>query len=83
MGRPVTAHGMRATFKTWASDRTAHPIEVIDRRSRTLSKRAEQAYQRGTWFERRRELMNEWSDFCWPQPKVSNIVAFQTATSAA
>ena len=30
MGRGVTAHGMRATFKTWASDETTHAREVIE-----------------------------------------------------
>ena len=68
MGRSVTAHGMRATFKTWASDKTAHPIEVIELSlAHAVGGRAEQAYQRGTWFERRRDLMTEWSKFCWPE----------------
>ncbi len=70
-GRPdVTTHGFRATFKTWASDTTDHPREVIDAAAlaHVVGDRAERAYQRGSWLERRRKLMDEWADYCERPP---------------
>ena len=64
-GTAVTAHGFRATFKTWASDKTEHPREVIEAAlAHVVRDRAEQAYQRGSWFERRRALMADWGAYC-------------------
>ncbi|MBV8095895.1 MAG: tyrosine-type recombinase/integrase, partial [Acetobacteraceae bacterium] len=64
-GTEVTAHGFRATFKTWASDKTEHSREVIEASlAHVIGDRAEQAYQRGSWFERRRALMADWAAYC-------------------
>jgi integrase len=61
----ITTHGFRATFKTWASDRTEEPREIIESSlAHIVGDRAEQAYQRGSWFERRRRLMQAWGDYC-------------------
>jgi integrase len=60
-----TAHGFRATFKTWASDETSFPNELIEvAMAHTVGSKAEQAYQRGDLFEKRRKLMDAWSAFC-------------------
>jgi integrase len=70
----ITTHGMRATFKTWASDRTEHAREVIEASlSHVVGDKAEQAYQRGSWFERRRKLMDEWSAFACSPPGANVI----------
>jgi integrase len=64
-GTEITAHGFRATFKTWASDKTEHSREVIEASlAHVIGDRAEQAYQRGSWFERRRALMADWAAYC-------------------
>jgi len=70
IGRPdTTTHGMRATFKTWASDATDQPREVIEAAlAHVVGDRAEQAYQRGSWFGRRRKLMEDWAAFCGSTP---------------
>ncbi len=61
----ITPHGFRATFKTWASDKTEEPREVIEASlAHVVGDRAEQAYQRGTWLERRRKLMDAWGRYC-------------------
>ena len=70
----VTTHGFRATFRTWASERTHFPREVCelslahDERDST-----EAAYSRSNLLEKRRELMQAWAEFATTTP-VANVV---------
>ena len=60
----ITTHGFRATFKTWASDATEFSREIIEASlAHVVGDRAEQAYMRGSWLERRRGLMTAWSAY--------------------
>lgn len=60
---PSTAHGFRASFRTWCGD-SAQPRELAEAAlAHVVPNRVEAAYARGTMFERRRELMQEWSDY--------------------
>jgi integrase len=54
MGRDdLTAHGFRASFRTWAGETTAFPREVIEMAlAHRLGDAAEQAYARGDLLER-------------------------------
>lgn len=65
MGRSdITAHGMRSTFRDWAGETTAYPREVIEHAlAHQLKDKAEAAYARGTLFDKRRKLMEDWSKF--------------------
>ena len=61
----VTTHGFRATFKTWASEQTDFPSEVIEMSlAHSVGNAVERAYQRGGLLEKRRLLMAEWEKFC-------------------
>src|SRR5262249_53422952 len=61
----LTVHGFRATFKTWASDRSSIQREIVEvALAHTIGSKAEQAYQRGDLFEKRRRLMQQWATFC-------------------
>ena len=66
MGRgDLTAHGFRASFKTWASERRSFPNEIVEAAlAHVVGSKVEQAYLRGDMFERRRRLMQQWSTFC-------------------
>jgi integrase len=65
----LTAHGFRATFKTWASDRTLSQNEIVEAAlAHVTGSKVEQAYQRGDLFEKRRTLMDAWATFCTTQP---------------
>ena len=66
MGRGnLTAHGFRATFKTWASERTSFQSELAEASlAHTIGGKVEQAYRRGDLFEKRRRLMQQWAAFC-------------------
>jgi integrase len=66
MGRTdLTIHGFRATFKTWASERTAFQNEIVEAAlAHVVGNKVEQAYRRGDMFEKRCRLMQQWATFC-------------------
>ena len=57
-------HGFRSSFRTWAAESTQHPREVCERAlAHSLESRVEAAYNRGDLLEKRRILMEDWSNF--------------------
>jgi integrase len=65
----LTAHGFRATFKTWASERTSFQNEIVEAAlAHVVGSKVEQAYRRGDMFEKRRRLMRQWATFCTTSP---------------
>src|SRR5712691_8056747 len=61
----VTAHGFRSTFSDWAAERTGYPREVIEMAlAHAVENKVEAAYWRGDLFDKRRNLMEAWADFC-------------------
>ncbi len=60
----VTAHGFRSAFRDWAAEATNHPREVCEMAlAHTVENKVEAAYRRGDLFEKRRQLMMDWSAF--------------------
>ena len=65
----LTAHGFRATYKTWASERTSFQNEIVEAAlAHVIGDKVEQAYRRGDLFEKRRRLMQQWATFCIAAP---------------
>jgi integrase len=65
----LTVHGFRATFKTWASERTSFQNEIVEAAlAHVTGDKVEQAYRRGDLFEKRRRLMQQWAAFCTTTP---------------
>jgi integrase len=63
-GLKVTAHGFRSSFRDWAGDVTAFPRELAEAAlAHIVGDQAEQAYRRSDALERRRELMQAWTNF--------------------
>jgi integrase len=63
-GRPITPHGLRATFRTWGED-TGFPRDLLEEAlGHQIGTPVERAYRRTDNFERRRAVMQAWSDFC-------------------
>jgi integrase len=61
----ITAHGFRATFRTWAAERTNFPREVVEAAlAHIVGNKTEVAYQRGDMFAKRQRLMDAWAEFC-------------------
>ena len=80
MGRDVTVHGFRSTFKDWTSERTNFPNEVSEAAlAHAVGDKVEAAYRRGDLFEKRRHLMTEWSNFCGNAEPVGVVVPLRGA----
>ena len=61
----LTAHGFRSTFRDWAAERTNFPAEVAEMAlAHTVDDKVEAAYRRGDLFEKRRQIMEAWAEFC-------------------
>ena len=82
LGR-LTAHGFRATFKTWATERTNFPREVVEAAlAHVAGDKVEAAYQRGDVFNKRLRLMNAWSDYCGTKPTSGvNVVSMRSTVA--
>jgi integrase len=84
MGRgDLTAHGFRATFKTWASERMSFQNEIVEASlAHVIGGKVEQAYMRGDMFDKRRRLMQQWATFCTtalPQEAPGNVMPLHRA----
>ena len=65
MGRDETLYGFRATFKSWATDKTMTQREVIEMAlAHKIGNEVEASYLRTSAIEKRRELMEQWSRYC-------------------
>ncbi len=60
----TTVHGLRSSFKDWASETTNFSNEVSEKAlSHKIPSKVESAYRRGDLLEKRRHLMAAWSDY--------------------
>jgi integrase len=64
MAVDAVPHGFRSSFRDWAAEQTAYPDEIRKAASgHTLGDAVKEAYQRTDLLDKRRNLMNEWSNF--------------------
>ena len=65
IGNGYTVHGFRSTFRDWCREQTNFPRELAELTLAHVNKdKTEAAYARGAAVERRRQLMDEWAEFC-------------------
>jgi integrase len=65
MGRAVTAHGFRSSFRDWAAETTGYPNHVLEKAlAHAVASEVEAAYRRGDLFDKRRRLMEDWAGYC-------------------
>lgn len=65
MKEPFTVHGMRSSFRDWAAEQSSMPGEVAEAAlAHAVPNAVEAAYRRTTFFDKRRNLMDAWGDFC-------------------
>lgn len=61
----ATVHGFRSGFRDWASETTPFPSDVVEMAlAHTIENKTEAAYRRGVLFDKRRDLMQAWADYC-------------------
>ena len=60
----ATVHGFRSAFRDWAGERTHFPREIAEAAlAHLVGDAVERAYRRGDALEKRRWLMEGWTDF--------------------
>jgi integrase len=66
----ATVHGFRSGFVDFSHEMSRHPAVVIDAAlAHAIPDRVERAYRRGDLFEKRKQLMQQWSDYCSSPPR--------------
>lgn len=74
-GAGMTIHGLRSTFRDWAAERTTFPRELAEKAlAHQLPSAVEAAYQRSDLFEKRRDLMQAWANYCSGAATGKNIL---------
>ena len=62
LGYDVDVHEFRTSFKTWAQERTNTPRDVSEAAlAHTVKDKAEAAYARSDFFDKRKTLMERWA----------------------
>jgi integrase len=79
----ATVHGTaRASFKTWATEATAFPPEIVEMQlGHTVGNAVARAYMRTDLLARRRALAEQWGQFCCSPPRDDNVVQFGGAAN--
>lgn len=68
-------HGFRSTFRDWAAERTNFPREVAEAAlAHVVGDKVEAAYRRGDLFDKRRQLMTVWAEYCSAPPVDGEVV---------
>lgn len=63
----ITVHGFRSTFRDWVAEKTSYANELAEMAlGHAIGDAVEAAYRRGDMFERRRQLMDDWANWCMP-----------------
>ena len=78
-----TPHGLRSTFKDWATEQTDFPRELIEEQLAHQLGAVERAYKRGSAHERRRPMMEAWAAVCAGEVPAGagNVVPLRTAAN--
>ena len=79
----ITSHGFRSCFKDWCSELTDVPDELSEAALAHADKnKVRAAYARSQLIEKRRALMQRWSDYAAgvPASAASNVVPMKAAT---
>jgi integrase len=78
----VSVHGLRSSFRDWASERTSFQREVCEMAlAHTIPDAVEKAYRRGDLFEKRRKLMTAWAEFCSKPATAGAVVPIRRGRS--
>ncbi|QLC20755.1 tyrosine-type recombinase/integrase [Parasphingopyxis sp. CP4] len=61
---PYTVHGFRSSFRDWAAEQSGLPGQVAEAAlAHSIPNKTEAAYRRTNFLEKRRDLMQAWSEF--------------------
>ncbi len=70
----TTTHGLRATFSTWANDRTNYQNDIIEAAlAHKIGNKTAQAYNRSDLLAKRRNLMLDWQRYLGFSPSIEAV----------
>ena len=64
-GLPITLHGFRSSFRDWCAENDVRKDLAEMAIAHKIGNATEQAYNRTTLIEQRRQVMERWADFCY------------------
>ena len=73
----TTAHGFRATFKTWAEEKTKFDSLVIEACMAHQVKGIERHYLRTTFFDERKKLLKAWAAYATATATTAKVVSIR------
>jgi integrase len=77
----ITPHGFRSSFRDWCAETTNFPREIAEAAmAHVVGNKTEAAYQRGDLLEKRRKLMDAWSQYASRAPSTGKIVQMRPAS---
>ncbi|MEP3895671.1 MAG: integrase arm-type DNA-binding domain-containing protein [Litorimonas sp.] len=77
-GRPAVPHGLRSVFRDWVGERTGFPGDLAEMAlAHKVASDVEAAYRRGQMTDKRRPLMQAWSDFVSGVEAQGNVLSFE------
>jgi integrase len=76
LGFDFTVHGFRSTFRDWCAEMTNYPREVCEAAlAHSKKDQVEAAYFRSDLFDRRRELMKSWAEYCTAERAQAQVLS--------
>jgi integrase len=79
----ITGHGFRSTFRDWAAERGYQDAVAEAALAHTVPDAVVAAYRRSTFFELRKQLMNDWAMFATNDPAQSaDVLPFVPVATA-
>ena len=85
MGRngELTAHGFRASFRTWSEEGTNFPWEVAEMAlGHAVGTKVQRAYLRGDALQKRVAIMQAWADYCARLRQPTKIIPLHETRTA-
>lgn len=76
----ITAHGFRASFKTWTSDTQNFDWQAVEFcLAHKIKDKAAAAYHRSNLLDKRKVIMSAWANYC-SDAEVNNVVSINEHT---
>lgn len=74
--RPAVPHGLRSTFRDWVAERTHFPGDMAEvALAHRVASAVEASYRRGDMVEKRRTMMEAWTDHLTGKAGGSNVIS--------
>ena len=82
-GRVIVPHGFRSTFRDWAAERGYADAVAEAALAHAIDDEVIAAYKRTTFFDLRKQLMDDWAAFATSDPaRSADVIPFAPTATA-